>query len=280
MATNTRKLAALLGASGTGIADAGTINTAGITADAIDNTKIADNAINDENIAAGQVVADIADDAITGAKFANDIAISTTGNIATTGSGTITSAGNLKVDTIKDVSGTKTLVTQDGSNWAWGTGVPTGTVVGHTAIQFHEATTLQSSGSLSELDTDVRLTYTAKSTSNKLLFQVSAFFVSPNSTQLSWSTIYNVTDSAYVGQPVAAGSRQRVHWGKRTSNYDANDHDMMNYLVYANAPSGAKTYTIYHGTSGKTDHFYMGSVLNDPVAATAPIVWSITEIQQ
>ena len=37
--------------------------------------------------------ADIADDAITGGKLANDIAISTTGNIATTGSGTLTSAG-------------------------------------------------------------------------------------------------------------------------------------------------------------------------------------------
>ncbi len=188
----------------------------------------------------------------------------------------------LQVDQItnKDATSNKELATYSSSNWSWGTGVPAGTVVGHTAIQFHEASTLTSSGALHELDADVRLTYTAKSTSNKLLFQVSAFFVSPNSTNLSWSTIYNVTDSAYVGQPVAAGSRQRVHWGKRTSNYDANDHDMMNYLVYANAPSGAKTYTIYHGTSSKTDHFYMGSVLNDPVAATAPIVWSITEIQQ
>ena len=37
--------------------------------------------------------ADIADDAITGGKLANDIAISTTGNIATTGSGTLTVAG-------------------------------------------------------------------------------------------------------------------------------------------------------------------------------------------
>ena len=37
--------------------------------------------------------ADIADDAVTGGKLANDIAISTTGNIATTGSGTLTSAG-------------------------------------------------------------------------------------------------------------------------------------------------------------------------------------------
>ena len=36
----------------------------------------------------------IADDAITGGKLANDIAISTTGNIATTGSGTLTVAGN------------------------------------------------------------------------------------------------------------------------------------------------------------------------------------------
>ena len=37
--------------------------------------------------------ADIADDAITGGKLANDIAISTTGNIATTGSGTLAVAG-------------------------------------------------------------------------------------------------------------------------------------------------------------------------------------------
>ena len=38
--------------------------------------------------------ADIADDAITGGKLANDIAISTTGNIVTTGSGALTVAGN------------------------------------------------------------------------------------------------------------------------------------------------------------------------------------------
>ena len=52
--------------------------------------------------------ADIADDAITGGKLANDIAISTTGNIATTGSGTLTVAGTstltgaLSVDTISE----------------------------------------------------------------------------------------------------------------------------------------------------------------------------------
>ena len=41
----------------------------------------------------GAVATTITDDAITGGKLANDIAISTTGNIATTGSGTLTVAG-------------------------------------------------------------------------------------------------------------------------------------------------------------------------------------------
>ena len=51
MATNTRKLAALLGASGAGIADAGTINTAGITNDAINADKIVANAVGTSEVA-------------------------------------------------------------------------------------------------------------------------------------------------------------------------------------------------------------------------------------
>ena len=53
--------------------------------------------------------ADIADDAITGGKLANDIAISTTGNIVTTGSGTLTVAGNSTVGGTLGVTGTSTL---------------------------------------------------------------------------------------------------------------------------------------------------------------------------
>ena len=51
MATNTRKLAALLGASGANIADAGTINTAGITNDAINADKIVANAVGTSEVA-------------------------------------------------------------------------------------------------------------------------------------------------------------------------------------------------------------------------------------
>ena len=61
--------------------------------DKITTDIIADDAVTAAKIVAGAVVADIADDAITGGKLANDVAISTTGNIATTGSGTLTVAG-------------------------------------------------------------------------------------------------------------------------------------------------------------------------------------------
>tara|TARA_B100001564_G_scaffold15414_1_gene11920 strand:+ start:96 stop:803 length:708 start_codon:yes stop_codon:yes gene_type:complete len=66
--------------------------------------------------------ADIADDAISGDKLANDIAISTTGNIATTGSGTLTVAGN------STLSGTNNL----GSNPTVTLGANTTFPSGHT----------------------------------------------------------------------------------------------------------------------------------------------------
>ena len=73
------------------------IKTVSIEDNAITTGKILNDAVTAGKIVDGAVVADIADDSITGGKFANDIAISTTGNIVTTGSGSITSAGSLTV---------------------------------------------------------------------------------------------------------------------------------------------------------------------------------------
>ena len=53
--------------------------------------------------------ADIADDAISGDKLANDIAISTTGNIATTGSGTLTVAGNTTLSGTNNLGSNPTI---------------------------------------------------------------------------------------------------------------------------------------------------------------------------
>ena len=154
---------------------------------------------------------------------------------------------------------------------------PAGTVVGHTAIQ-RASSQITKSGSPTELDSNLRLTYTAKSSSNKLLFQVYAWFCSPNSAHLSWSYVYEITDGI-VNQPPASGSRSRVHWAKRVDNHDPNDFNTMNYMVYADASSGAKTYTIYYGTEGKSDQFYV-STLYTSSGVSAPITFSITEIQQ
>ena len=157
---------------------------------------------------------------------------------------------------------------------------PAGKVVGHTAVQHDQSSTqVLQSGAPSELDTDLRLTYTAKSSSNKLLFQVYAWFCSPSSDSLSWAYVYNVTDSSIVNSPSSNGSRKTVHWSKRVKSYDPNDFNDMNFMVYADAPSGAKTYTIYYGTEGKEDQFFV-STLTSSSGVTAPITFSLTEIQQ
>ena len=197
------------------------------------------------------------------------------GNVIATHAGT-EGAGTVTLDSSTLTIGSNTSFSGATLN---GATFPAGHVVGHAAVQMQQTTQVAKSGSLSELDTDLRLTYTAKSSSNKLLLQVYGWFCSPNSGHLSWSYIYNVTDSAIVNSPTADGSRQAVHWAKRVRSYDNNDFNDMNYMVYADAPSGAKTYTIYYGTEGKSDQFYESS-LSSTSGVNAPITFSILEIQQ
>ena len=83
---------------------------------------------------------DIADDAISGDKLANDIAISTTGNITTTGSGALTVAGNTTL------SGTNNL----GSN-------PTVTLASNTTVNIQEYCSVR----ISALQTVAHATYVA-----------------------------------------------------------------------------------------------------------------------
>ena len=72
MATNTRKLASLLGASGAGIANDGTLTSAAI-GDVIVAGDIADNAIDSEHYVDGSIdAAHIADNAVTNIKLADE----------------------------------------------------------------------------------------------------------------------------------------------------------------------------------------------------------------
>ena len=72
MATNTRKLASLLGASGAGIANDGTLTSAAI-GDVIVAGDIADNAIDSEHYVDGSIdAAHIASNAVTNIKLADE----------------------------------------------------------------------------------------------------------------------------------------------------------------------------------------------------------------
>ena len=100
MATNTRKIASLLGASGAGIANDGTLTSAAI-GDVIVSGDIADNAIDSEHYVDGSIdTAHVADDAITGAKIENSPTIAAN----------LTVAGNLVVTGNSTINGTTTTI--------------------------------------------------------------------------------------------------------------------------------------------------------------------------
>ena len=88
--------------------------------------------------------ADIADDAITGGKLANDIAISTTGNIATTGSGALTVAGNTTLSGTNNLGSNPTITL--GSNAT----LPVGTVVSVTTMRGSSGTTWDLDNAMSQ----------------------------------------------------------------------------------------------------------------------------------
>ena len=154
-----------------------------------------------------------------------------------------------------------------------------GTII-QTAYKYLTSTSqLASGGAIDELTTDARIAFTPKKSSSKLLFEVYAPFFFPNSANLQYAYIYDVTNSAAVNIPAASNSRVRCHWVNRNGPVDANDADLMNFKVIADASNTtARTYTIYHGTEGGISQFYRSSL--DANGAVYPIVFTIQEIAQ
>ena len=116
--------------------------------------------------------ADIADDAITGGKLANDIAISTTGNIVTTGSGALTVAGNTTL------SGTNNLGSNPTVTLGTNTTFPTGHVV-QVKCAYDADQASYSFSSTSQAITNLKCNITPKSASNTM-FVHGHFYVGNN----------------------------------------------------------------------------------------------------
>lgn len=216
----------------------------------------------------------VVDDSITTDKLANSINTERTANTAkvtnathtgeVTGATALTIADNIVDEANLKVSNAPTngyyLSAQSGDTggltWAAVSGGGSGKVLQTVKTQHSSTTQLTSTGAWHELSTSFRLAITPSSATSTLYFSFDANFCSPGSNNLSYAQFYNVTASAGVNLATTHGSRNQVHWSKRTTSADPNDFDTLNMITAdASSSTAARTYTIYHKTEGKVDQF-------------------------
>ena len=137
---------------------------------------------------------------------------------------------------------------------------------------------LTKGGAIGELNSDLRIDFTPKAADSNLLMEFDSSYVSPNTTNLYYCLFYDVTNSAGVSLPAAAGSRVRCHWTKRTSPNDNNDNDHISMRIVTPANNTtARTYTIHFGSEGATAQFFV-STLSTSGGTLFPMTFTITEI--
>ena len=155
---------------------------------------------------------------------------------------------------------------------------PSGTIIQVQHVYHTQTAQVTKTGTASEIDTDLRLAFTPRMSNSKLYFTFSAWFCSPNSTNLYYSYIYDMTNTEMPGQPPASGSRQRVHWSNRVSPDDNNDFHSCNYeFAVTNTSTTARTYTPYFGSEGAVAQFY-SSTLSSAAGVVAPAFMKIMEV--
>ena len=143
---------------------------------------------------------------------------------------------------------------------------------------YTSATQLTSSGAMHELTSNLRVSITPKSATSIIHIEVYGTFVSPGSNNLQYAAIYDVTNSAYVNLPPANGSRIRAHWAKRTTAFDPNDFDTINFTISVpNTSTATRTYTLYHSTEGSVLQF-LSSTLSTTSGVTYPLYMRVWEI--
>jgi len=153
-----------------------------------------------------------------------------------------------------------------------------GTILQVQSVYLTSATQLTSGGALHELSTSLRIAFTPVSSSSTLYLECFGCFFFPGSPNLQYAYFYDVTNSTPVNLPPASGSRTSVHWVNRTTPYDPNDADKMQFFIsVASANTTPRTYTIYHGTEGATAQFLV-STLSTGAGTTMPIIFKITEV--
>jgi hypothetical protein len=190
---------------------------------------------------------------------------------ASTSSGLVQSADNSGIIQFQSNGSTKATLSSSGFSYP-------GAVLQVQSVYLTSATQLTSGGALHELSTSLRIAFTPVSSSSTLYLECFGCFFFPGSPNLQYAYFYDVTNSTPVNLPPASGSRTSVHWVNRTTPYDPNDADKMQFFIsVASANTTPRTYTIYHGTEGATAQFLV-STLSTGAGTTMPIIFKITEV--
>ena len=107
----------------------------------------------------------------------------------------------LRIDTIKDSGGTKTLAEVSGGEWAWGANVPSGTIIGMDLVTAILAGSGIGTTSSSYTDTGIVLSYTTKdsSSNSRLIFEFNSGSVDiyDNDMYLTFCKMTSSTDITY-----------------------------------------------------------------------------------
>tara|TARA_R100000808_G_scaffold11036_2_gene28780 strand:- start:320 stop:1003 length:684 start_codon:yes stop_codon:yes gene_type:complete len=155
----------------------------------------------------------------------------------------------IKVNNLKDNTGTRTLASDSGSAWSWGAGAPSGSVL-QVKTDVYAATSYVSIGDAgTQLGSNLEINITCSSTSNKLLVNMSlpGYWIkgSGRSLQagLQYSTNSDFSSSSTLGT-------KPWPWGQRGQSDTANLYLNLDFFGVFDVPSTSTIYIRPYMASG------------------------------
>ena len=201
--------------------------------------------------------ADIADDAITGGKLANDIAISTTGNIATTGSGTLTVAGNTTLSGTNNLGSNPTVTL--GSNATF----PDGMVINEKVLYTRKDTSsiVTASGNNSFVSTGIDGTFVTKasSTDADMLFIIFSGMMHSQGTIAGETAICLTTSSntTHSNSNDLLGGSQYKNYFRNENGYNPTEMVFYNHEVSYSAGDTLHWRVFFKKNTTDGNNFYL-----------------------
>ena len=195
---------------------------------------------------------DIADDAISGDKLANDIAISTTGNIATTGSGTLTVAGNTTLSGTNNLGSNPTITL--GTNAIF----PAGNVI-NLEIKQYGTTAAETLGTTDAYIAGMEFSYAVKEQTSKLYVAAYPLLATEHDGN-NYSHKFSLRSSVdSYGSTLGNGNvPQIVHYGDTAQGQWLQYPTLISCLHDHNQTAGTTiTYRIYGQTKSNTKGIYI-----------------------